>query len=258
MRGESDGPGGRILVLTDVTDRKLKDEALRASERLAATGRLAHAIAHEINNPLEALTNLVYLAQTANNGGVAGKYLQMAQTELDRISRITKQTLAFNRETVHPVEFDAKEAVFGVLALHKREIDAKRVHIEVCGQGCQLHSFPGEFQQIISNVVRNAIDAVSSGGRIRIRCRRSVDWHGVEQSGARILISDNGPGIPEEVRKRIFDAFFTTKELKGSGLGLWLSNSVANKRGGHLSFRTSTSEHGHGTCFALFLPDQYK
>jgi signal transduction histidine kinase len=247
---------GRILVLADVTDRKLKEEALRDSEKLAATGRLAHAIAHEINNPLEALTNLLYLASTAAQETPASDYLVLAQDELDRISRITKQTLAFNRDTATPVQFDVADAIQGVLTLYNHDLTAKHVHCSLTGQGTLLRGFPGELKQIVSNLLRNAIDASSAHGRVGIRVRRRGSRKDSEVKGVEICVSDCGPGIAEDVRERIFDAFFTTKQLKGSGLGLWLTASLVAKRGGDVTFRTRTG-HFHGTSFCIFVPDQH-
>jgi signal transduction histidine kinase len=249
--GES---AGRILVLADVTDRLLKEEALRTSEKLAATGRLAHAIAHEINNPLEALTNLLYLASSAAGESPAADYLAMAQTELERISRITKQTLAFHRDTHEAVEFDVTDAVRGILTLYAHDLRAKHLHCDVRGEHVTLRGFPGELKQVISNIVRNAIDALPERGRMRIRVKRTPA-RGREPSGVEIVVADNGPGIPIEARARIFDAFFTTKQLKGSGLGLWLTSSLVVKRGGRIGFRTHTSSF-HGTAFTIWLPDQ--
>jgi signal transduction histidine kinase len=246
---------GRILVLADITDRLLKEEALRASEKLAATGRLAHAIAHEINNPLEALTNLIYLAANVVQEQPASDYLTMAQSEINRISRITKQTLAFNRDTDHPVEFDAADAIRGVLTLYGRDLLEKRITANVRSEPAPLLGYPGELKQIVSNLLRNCIDALGSRGSIRIRIRRCSAAED-QKSGVQVRITDNGPGIDPEVRPRIFDAFFTTKELKGSGLGLWLTASLVSKRGGHISFRTRTSPAIHGTSFAVFVPDQ--
>jgi two-component system NtrC family sensor kinase len=247
---------GRILVLADVTDRKLKEEALRDSEKLAATGRLAHAIAHEINNPLEALTNLLYLASSAVQEEPATDYLAMAQGELERISRITKQTLAFNRETSTPVRFDVVDAVHGVLTLYGHDLTSKGVRCEVKGNAL-LWGYPGELKQIVSNLLRNALDAVCQGGKVAIHVRRAMRPGSHPAEGVEVRIADNGRGIAPEVRARIFDAFFTTKQLKGSGLGLWLTASLVAKREGRIWFRTRTGRY-HGTAFVVFVPDQYR
>jgi len=245
---------GRILVLADVTDRKLKEEALRASEKLAATGRLAHAIAHEINNPLEALTNLLYLASSSVVSPPTNEYLAMAQGELERISRITKQTLAFNRETDVAVDFDVVDGVHGVLTLYGHDLAAKRVQCDVRGEHATLRGFPGELKQIISNLLRNAIDAVCDHGNIHIYVNRAQSPTN-SAPGVEIRIADNGHGIPAEDRERVFNAFFTTKQLKGSGLGLWLTASLIAKRDGTITFRSRTGKY-HGTIFAIFVPDQ--
>jgi two-component system NtrC family sensor kinase len=243
---------GKVLVLTDITDRKLAEYALRTAEKIAATGKLAHAIAHEINNPLEALTNLLYLARTSNSAESIQQFLSHATCELDRIARITRQSLAFQRDTQHPQALDVGKLVEEVVSVYQRTSAARRVSV-VCHRRPTLaiHGFPGQLAQVFSNLVRNAAEAAPPGSEVVVRVR-SIYRGGRE--GARVTIHDRGSGIPPEVRSQMFDPFFTTKELKGSGLGLWVSRNLVMKHNGTIRFRSSTLSHASGTTFEVFLP----
>jgi two-component system NtrC family sensor kinase len=248
---------GLILLVADITDQKKLQETLKLSERLAATGRLAHVIAHEINNPLEAMQNLLYLAQMeATPPEDLQEYLQQASEELTRISQITKQVLAFHRGSPQPVLTRCDEILESVLALFRSMFLHGRVELEArtaCDVQLMLH--PGEIRQVLSNVVSNALDAMGGvrGGRLRARCITSTEG-GTGRQGVRFLFSDNGPGIPEEILPRIFEAFYTTKDSKGSGVGLWLSAEVIGKHRGSVRVRTRTGGKYHGTLFDVFLP----
>lgn len=246
------GPAERIVVLSDVTDRKLAEYAMRTAEKLAATGKLANAIAHEINNPLEAITNLLYLArQSADVDAIQG-LLTHANNELERISRITKQTLAFHRETQFPVSVDVGALILQVVELYEKASTAKRTRI-ACSRrpALAIHGFPGQLSQVFANLVRNAIDAAPIGSCVDIRVRQI---HRCGRVGTRVTIHDCGEGIPESLKARLFDPFFTTKELKGSGLGLWVAKNLISKHNGTIRFRTSRGELRHGTVFEVFLP----
>ncbi len=243
---------GKVLVVSDITDRKLAEYALRTAEKIAATGKLAHAIAHEINNPLEALTNLLYLAGTCNSLDSIHELLSHASSEVERIARITKQTLSFQRDTQHPLVLDVGEVVAEVVALYQKSAKARRVRV-VCHRRPTLaiYGFPGQLSQIFSNLVRNAAEAAPQGSEVVVRVR-SICRRGRE--GTRVTIHDRGCGIPLDVRTKLFDPFFTTKELKGSGLGLWVSKNLIVKHDGTIRFRTSTREGASGTTFEVFLP----
>jgi PAS domain S-box-containing protein len=241
---------GTIVVLTDVTERKLAEEILRHTEKLAATGRLAQTIAHEINNPLEALTNLIYLSQHTQDQQQIQEFLQQATKELARVAKITKQILSFHRETKVPVELDFQDMVQSVLALYVMQLEAKHLQVDFKkGPPFNIHGFPGELRQVFANLLGNAIDASPDRGRLCIRIRAGSS-HGVP--GVVFTIHDDGPGIPKELRNRVLEPFFTTKELKGTGLGLWLANSLVTKHRGNLRFRSRRGSGG--TCFRIFLP----
>ncbi len=247
---------GAIVVVSNIQERKMAEETLRNSEKLAATGRMAHTIAHEINNPLEALTNLIYLAQVTADKPEVQSYLTQAQNELNRVARITKQVLSFNRETNRPIPVEFNELLQTVLTLYEGQFELKAVELrhEPSSDPFVVEGFPGELRQVMANLLGNAIDAAPHGGHVLLRMRQSIN-HGV--NGVSLVICDNGPGIPHNIRQQIFEPFFTTKELKGSGLGLWLSSTIVTKHGGSLRFRSCTEAGRNGTCFRLFLPASF-
>lgn len=243
---------GLVLVFSDITDQQLAEYALRTAEKISATGKLAHSIAHEINNPLEALTNLIYLAQSSTSVEVIHEYLSHASDELSRIARITKQTLSFHRDTRQPVPLDIGTLVEEVAALYERSASIRRVQI-VCDRRPTLaiYGFHGQLCQVFGNLVRNASEAAPPDSKVVIRVR---PIHRAGREGARVSIHDCGGGIPQHVQQKIFDPFFTTKELKGSGLGLWVSKNLVLKHRGTIRFRTSTRSGVSGTTFQVCLP----
>ncbi|MGA2889236.1 MAG: ATP-binding protein [Terracidiphilus sp.] len=246
------GSTEKILILNDITDRKLAEYALITAERLVATGKLANAIAHEINNPLEALTNLIYLAGTSPSLESTREFLLSANRELERIARITKQSLAFQRDSEVAVRIDVGELVADVIAMLERSAAMRSIHV-VCKRQCPVAvcGFPGQLSQIFSNLIRNAAEASPRGTNVDVRVR-STYRRGC--GGARITIHDRGPGIPESIRDNLFDPFFTTKGLKGSGLGLWVSRTLVMRHHGTIRFRTSVRIGASGTIFEVFLP----
>ncbi len=247
----------QILVIADVSDRKRAEEALRLSERLAATGRLAHIIAHEMNNPLEAVVNLLYLAKASlDKPETAKSYLEQLDSELQRVMKITKQTLSFHRDSTSPVSLDVRDLLDDVIHMHRIRVVAGQIEIAKRYEDVDpIEAFPGELRQVFSNFISNALDALEGHGRITVHVFPSC-FHGkgAPRQGVRVAICDNGRGIPREIRKRIFDAFFTTKQQKGSGLGLWLSLSTIHKHGGHIAVRSSVAPGRSGTVFSIFLP----
>ena len=245
--------GEKVLIVTDTTDRKLAEYALRTAEQLAATGRMANAIAHEINNPLEALTNLIYLARTSQSLENTEPLLESASRELDRIARITKQALSFHRDTEKPVEIDLGVLLTEVVGLMERSAAAHRVRVFLEKRSFgKVHGFPGQLMQVFGNLVRNATEASPPGSQVTVRLS-SVQRAG--RRGSRITIHDSGGGIPAEIRENIFDPFFTTKELRGSGLGLWVSKSLITRHQGTIRFRSCHLPGKSGTAFEVFLPE---
>ena len=242
----------KIMILFDTTDRKLAEFALRTAEKLAATGKLANAIAHEINNPLEALTNLIYLARSSENVHVIQDLLSTANTELERIGRITKQTLAFHRDSQVPVSIDLGELLSEIIAVYQRSSGTKHVHVRLqAGPAPTICGFPGQLRQVFGNLVRNAIEAAPPNSNVMVRL---MAVHRRGRPGLRVTVHDCGAGIPRHIQEKIFDPFFTTKELKGSGLGLWVSKALIAKHNGMIRFRSSERAGRSGTTFEIYLP----
>ncbi len=243
-------------LIVDVTERLQAEAALRTSERLATTGRLAASIAHEINNPMAAVTNLIYLIQ--HSPGVddpVREYARLAQEELSRMAHITRQMLGFYRESAKSVPVQITELLDGVLELYGRRIRNSGALIERTYEPVPpIDIYPGEMRQVFSNLLLNALDAVGEGGRVRVHVYASPDWSDPRHSGVRIVIADNGPGIRPEYCQRIFEPFFTTKGQKGTGLGLWVSQGIVEKHHGSIRVHSGRQPGRSGTCFSIFLP----
>ncbi len=238
---------------TDVTEQRRSEEALRQTEKLAATGRLAASIAHEINNPLEAVTNLVYLAR--KQPAKMQDYLKSADSELDRIAQITKNTLGFYRDAAAPTEVNISGVLEEVLALYSRKIAFKNISIQRdFGSAITIRGFPGELRQIFANLVANAIEALSDRGCLRIRASQAHSRDGTNREGVRVTLLDNGSGIFPADRKKIAEPFFTTKKDIGTGLGLWLTMGLVDKHRGSLRMRSSVTPGKSWTAFSVFLP----
>ena len=240
---------------TDITEQRRAEEALRQTEKLAATGRLAASIAHEINNPLEAVINLVYLARKQPEN--ARKYLELADQELERITQITRNTLGFYRDSSSTKEVDISEVLGEVIALYWRKIQFKKISVRPdYGNGIKIVGFPGEIRQIFANLVANAIEALSAEGSLVIRASRVTLRDGSNRAGVRVTFLDNGTGIAPENRKKIFEPFYTTKKDVGTGLGLWLTLQLVEKHHGSLRVRTSVEPGRSWTVFSVFLPER--
>src|SRR5579859_794902 len=248
------------LIVMDASDRKRSEEALRKTEKLAATGRLAASIAHEINNPLEAITNLLYLLSNhAELPDPARSYVDMAEHEVRRISEITQQTLRFYRQSTLPARANLAELLDSVLSLHQGRLRNLGIAVErKYDAKTDLYCFAGELRQVFANLIGNAVDAMPAGGRLIIRARRSHDWRHPDRAGVRFQVVDTGSGMLPEVRKHIFEPFFTTKEVTGTGLGLWVSSDIVAKHNGTIRVRSRSETQGlrSGTIFEIFFPDE--
>jgi PAS domain S-box-containing protein len=249
---------GAAAIARDISGRKQAEEALRKAEKLSATGRLAASIAHEINNPLESLTNLVYLLQVNESlDSSARHYLRLAQAELQRAAHVTKQMLAFHRHSSHPAAVNLGALLDIVLDLYSSATRSTGISVVRRYQGdTTICAFSEEIHQVFANVIRNAIEAVPAGGTITLHAFASHQWNGGQQPGVRVVIADTGPGVSAENRERIFEPFFTTKGENGTGLGLWISSGIILKHGGSIRVRSSTCKGRSGTVFNVFLPSR--
>lgn len=247
------------VIVLDATERKRSEEALRKTEKLAATGRLAASIAHEINNPLEAITNLLFLLRNyCKLEDPAREYVSMAEHEARRISEITQQTLRFYRQSTMPSRASMSELLDSVLSLYQGRLGSLNIQVErKYEREMDLFCFGGELRQVFANLIGNAIDATLSGGRLVIRAHRSRNWKNPGESGIRFAFADTGSGMDAEVREHAFEAFFTTKEVTGTGLGLWVSQEIIVKHHGHVHLRSRPAggDKPSGTVFQVFIPD---
>jgi signal transduction histidine kinase len=246
---------GVIVLGVDVTDQKRAEQVLIQSEKLNAVGRLASSIAHEINNPLEAVTNLIYLAQQTAENADAKLYLAGAEVELRRVSAIANQTLRFYRQSTNARPITTDGLIDGTLPLFQgRLVNSSVKVIRRDRTGQVVTCFDGEIRQVLSNLIGNAIDAMSGkGGNLFLRTREGRDWRSGRR-GVVLTVADTGPGMSAHTRARIFEPFFTTKGESGTGLGLWISHEIIERHGGVLRVRTSQATGASGTVFLLFLP----
>ena len=229
-------------------------EALRRSEKLAVTGRLAASIAHEVNNPLEAVTNLLYLIRHSDPNPEIVNFLNTADQELARVAEITKQTLRFYREQTHPIPTDLPALIRAVLVLFTPRFHATGITVETEFTAVpHLLAVPGELRQLFVNLTGNALDALRSGGSFHVRLR-PAHHPATDAPGIRISIADTGAGIPPEVRSKIFEPFVTTKPDTGTGLGLWVASEIISKHAGTIQVRSCTEPTRSGTVFSIFLP----
>jgi PAS domain S-box-containing protein len=256
LRIPGGGTSGCVITLFDIEERKRTEEYLRRSERLAATGRLAATIAHEINNPLAAVTNLLFLlsADDRLHPGLK-EYTEIAQAEIARVAHITKQTLAFHRDATIPVRVNLNDLMESVLYLYAQKLKVKQIRVrkEIDFAG-DVVGFPNELRQVISNIFENAIEASPESGLVRLRVYPSHERFNSQKPGVRIIIADDGSGIQAENAQKIFEPFFTTKGEKGTGLGLWVCQGIVQKHGGFIRVRSSTDPRHCGTVFSIFLP----
>ncbi len=247
---------GVVFVFRDVAQRRQTEQTLRANERLAMAGRLSATIAHEIRNPLDTVSNLVYLLQNEQNPNpTAAQYLGMASDELSRIAQITSQLLTFHREARAPTQVSLVDVLESVLVLFAPQVRKAHIHVEQRFETERtVRGFPGELRQVFSNLVGNAIDVLPKGGKLVLHIRESTLSGDAPRQGIRVTVLDSGPGIPPGVRKNLFAPFYTTKGEKGTGLGLWVSRGIVEKHEGTISLRSSVREGHSGTAFSVFLP----
>lgn len=238
----------------DITQRKHAEAALLRSEKLAVAGRLATSIAHEINNPLEAVTNLCFLAKNAPNLPDARLYLEMAERELTRIAQFTSQTLRFHRQQTFATELDLVHVMKSVLETYEDRLARRNIDVRLESERLPpLVCYAGEIRQALASIVMNAADAMPQGGLLRVRVSPGRDWRTGEPA-ARITIADTGHGMTPEIQRRIFEPFFTTRGEVGTGLGLWVTSGIIEKHNGSVRVRSSTVPGHSGTAVLLLLP----
>jgi len=239
------------LQVRDAAARQLQsDEALRKSEHLAVSGQLVATMAHEVNNPLEALGNLLYLVESSNSLEEAHSFGQLAAKEFLRISEIVDHTLKFHRAPAKPAFTDVSELAISAVTLFRGKLREREIRERIKVERAFGYCCEGEIRQALVNLIGNAVDAMREGGNLRVHVL-PVSINGVEH--ARLTVADTGGGIRKEIRQNLFKQFFTTKGSGGTGLGLWLTRDIVEKNGGRLRFRSRT-EAPSGTVFTMYLP----
>jgi len=239
----------------DVTRRKLADAALLESEKLAIAGRMSAALAHEINNPLAAITNIFFLLRNHPSLDDDARHCAaLAEQELQRVSHITRQTLSFYRESKTPIAVTLTELLDDVVGLQERQVLNSRIKLRkrYFAPGT-VHGFPVELRHVFLNLISNAIQAMPEGGNLGITVRDAYDWT-MNRRGIAVSILDTGVGVKPQDSRRLFEPFFSTKSTKGTGLGLWISRGIVQKYDGRISFRSLRNAKGGTTCFRVFLP----
>lgn len=245
---------GIVVFFRDITEQRRESAALIQAEKLAAVGRLASSIAHEINNPLEAVTNLLYLSATSGNLDEVQKYLAIAQQELARVTNIATQTLRFHRQSTNARETALRDILESVLTLFQGRISNAGITIERDYRtDRKIVAFEGDLRQVFANLISNSLDATARGGRIKLRVFESRNWTTGEAS-VRVVVADSGCGMSKETRRHIFEPFFTTKSSTGTGLGLWVSAEILRNHNAAVSVRSSQHSRRHGTIFSISFP----
>lgn len=255
---QRDGQGHPSLVMgviTDVTHRKMSEEAMLRAEKLAVAGRLAASVAHEINNPLESVTNLLYLISMTETAEQAHRHALTALEELLRVSMITQSMLKFHRQQGQPKITMLSEVLESILAMFRPKFTSGSIEVDVRAENeVAIACMPGEAQQIFTNLISNAIEAMLQPGRMVIRLRRSRDWRNRSVEGMRVTICDTGSGMDRSTARRIFEPFFTTKPETGTGLGMWVVAQLVERHRGSVHVKSTQRYGASGTVFSVFLP----
>jgi signal transduction histidine kinase len=228
------------------------------SEKLAVAGRLAAVLAHEINNPLQAVTNLLVLLETFPGlDDQAREYASLAGKELGRVVHLVRQSLGFFRESNIPTATNVADVLDSMLILYAKQIEAKQITVSKQYRlDGTIQSYPREIRQVFSTLLVNAMDAIAKGGAIVVRANARSEWKNPSIHGIRITVADSGVGIPPRVVARVFEPFFTTKGEHGTGLGLWATQGIVHRLGGSIRVRSKTQPGKSGTSFSVFLPSQ--
>jgi PAS domain S-box-containing protein len=255
---------GIVLVFRDITMERKTQDALIANEKLAVAGRLAATIAHEIHNPLDSVSNLLYLMRNGATPEESRQFMEMAEQELARVTQISRAMLGLYRESKAPVVIDLKDMLQEILLLMERRFIELNVSVSTdMPQSVCVAAFPAELRQVFTNLIANAAEAASPRGHVTVSIQpqaaggpQAASTEATAQkmqAGATVTIADNGPGISADVQSHLFQPFFTTKGERGTGLGLWVSRGIINKHGGTISLKSDTAREAHGTVVSVFL-----
>jgi two-component system, sporulation sensor kinase E len=253
LRDDSGAICGLTVAALNITQRRLSEETLRKTEKLALVGRLAASIAHEINNPLESVVSLLYVARTVADNEELRNYLISAEEEMYRVSHIVTQSLRFNRQSTAPGEVRLSTLIESALALYRGRLKHSPVQIITCYRDTQpLLCLPSELRQVFANLIGNSFEATRAGS-IVLRARSATDWR-TGQSGVRCTVADSGCGIDHATLQHLFEPFITTKGELGTGLGLWVSAEILRRHHATVKVRSSSRPGRSGTVFFLFFP----
>ena len=250
---------GVVMVFRDVSIERRSQEALIAHEKLVVSGRVAATIAHEIHNPLDAVQNILYLIRQGTGPAETDEYLRLAESELSRVTEISRAMLGMHREAISAVAIDLRNSLCDMLLLMERRFGKLGVQVTAdLATGVEVSGYPGELKQVFSNLLANAAEAAGQGGTVHVELLRGLP-HSADDSesvppGALIRILDNGPGIDPATLAKLFEPFFTTKGEGGTGLGLWVSRGIAAKHGGTLTLSSNQSGANRGTLAEVYLP----
>lgn len=253
IRNSSGQVIGASKIARDVSDRKKVERLAIEAEKIATTGRMAAAIAHEINNPLASVLNLIFLArQDGLSKQEIQNYLATAESELERVSHIARQTLGYYRDTGSPSEVHLRDLMENVLTVYRSKLLAHSIVVDARYDDLRKLSVrPGEIIQVFSNIIANAIDAMPQGGKLSISMTQTMT---AERHGMQVLVNDTGHGIRREHLAKVFEPFFTTRGNLGTGIGLWVARQLVERHGGHISISSSTERSDSGTRVILYLP----
>ena len=251
---------GKVLswlgISKDVHQEKLAEQNRHRSAGLSSVRRLAASMAHELNNPLEGLTNALFLVRHDNSPDhrTREEYLKLAEQELERVNHVTAHSLRFHRQVGPPVMADVKTIVDAALSTYRPRLQTAAIAIDRQYQSeTRIHCFHQDLLQAFEHLIRNALEAMPSGGKLTLRIKSALNSRKTDEVGVSIIVADTGSGIPAALRENLFEPFFSTKELK-PGLGLWAAQQIVRNHGGHLKVRSRTGKVHHGTIFRVFLP----
>lgn len=248
---------GAVMMFRDISERKRAEATLLASEKMAATGRIAATVSHELRNPLDSVMQLLYLIrQSGKLEGAELQQLNLVDQELGRMNEVAQQTLALHRQSSSKVPVNVANLIDGVTLLYGKKILAQKIRLEkrIDWSG-EVLGFPAELRQVFTNLIVNAVEAMPSGGRLRIHIRHARDAGPTRRTGVLVALLDSGPGISPKTKRQLFQPFFTTKGEKGSGVGLWASQAIVQRHGGKIRAHSDDRLGRSYTCFTVFLPE---